>query len=53
MWRRLLEQLSAQNDTVIKLEAEKKVVMAKTQAHLAQLAAVNHKDLKSQALAWG
>ena len=47
----LLEQLSAQSDQVLKLEAEKKAVIVKTQAHLAQLAAVNHEDLKSQALA--
>jgi len=44
-------QLSAQSDQVLKLEAEKKAVIVKTQAHLAQLAAVNHEDLKSQALA--
>ena len=46
-----LEQLSAQSDQVLKLEAEKKAAIAETQAHLAQLMAFNQEDLKSQALA--
>jgi len=46
-----LEQLSAQSDQILKPESEKKVVIAEAQSRLTQLAAVNHEDLKSQALA--
>ena len=46
-----LEQLSAQSDQILKPESEKKVVIAEAQSRLSQLAAVNHEDLKSQALA--
>jgi len=43
----LLEQLSAQSDQVLKLEVEKKAVIAEALACLAQLATINHEDLKS------
>jgi len=46
-----LEQLNTQSDQIFKLEAKKKVVIAETQARLAQLAAFNQEDMKSQALA--
>ena len=45
-----LEQLSAQSDQVLKHEAEKKGVMAEMQACLAQLANIDLKDLRLQAL---
>jgi len=46
-----LEQLSAQSDQVLKLEVEKKAVIAEIQARLAQPTVFNQEDLKSQALA--
>ena len=46
-----LEKLSDQSDQVLKLESEKKVVIAEAQALLAQLEVVNHEDLKLHALA--
>jgi len=42
--------MNAQSDQILKLEAEKKAVLAETQARLAQLAAFNQEDLKSKAL---
>ena len=42
-----VEQLSAQGDQILKLELEKKAVIAEAQTRLAQLAAINHEDQKS------
>ena len=48
-----LEQLNAERNQVLKLEAEKKAALAETQVRLAQMAAFNQEDLKLQALVRG